>query len=86
MAGEGTALDTEGEIMNLHTKRVVLVAVLTAVAVVASGCELPRVDCSDINQPDMGGLVCVGRTVATMYAGVAAIVALLAILIGSAPT
>ncbi|MHB1139309.1 MAG: hypothetical protein ACYC2O_10165 [Microthrixaceae bacterium] len=71
--------------MNRSTKRVVLVAVLVAVVVVASGCELslPAVDCSDIDQPDMGGLVCLGRSVATMYAGLAAILALLALLAGS---
>ena len=79
-------LGGEGEIMNLHRKHVALVAVLLAVAVVASGCELGGIDCSDINQPDMGGLVCLGRHAATFQLGVVAILAFLAILVGSAPT
>lgn len=74
--------------MGVRTKRVMLVAVLIAVVVAASGCELalPAVDCSDINQPDMGGLVCFGRSVATLYAGAAALIALVALLVGSIPT
>ena len=74
--------------MKLNRKHLVLAAVLVAVAAVASGCELslPAVDCSDITQPDMGGLVCLGRSVATLYAGLAAILALLALAAGSIPT
>jgi len=44
---------------NGQIRRALIVFCFVAIAVVASGCN--PVDCSDINQPDMGGLVCVGR-------------------------
>ena len=69
--------------MNRRAKRALLVASLLAVAAVTSGCEidiLPVVDCSGINQPDMGGLVCLGLNMFALSAGAIAII--IAILLG----
>lgn len=57
------------------------VAMLIAIAMTASACEidvLPVVDCSGIDQPDMGGLVCLGLNMAALQA----LLALLALIAG----
>jgi hypothetical protein len=66
-----------------NTKRLVWVlASLVGLGLIASACEisLPLTDCSWIHQPDMGGLVCLGANVLTIYGGIFAI--LLALLLG----
>jgi len=73
--------------MNRKQKRALLVATLVVVAVTASACEinvLPVVDCSGINQPDMGGLVCLGMNAFALSAGVIALIAALVLGLGSA--
>ena len=62
--------------MTRNRKMVVLTATLLVVAVVVSSCELSlnNVDCSGIDQPDMGGLVCLGANVVALQAGAALIV------------
>jgi hypothetical protein len=74
--------------MSGNAKRTLAVIGLLAVLVAASGCEitLPPVDCSGINQPDMGGLVCFGATVLSAIGGALAFfLALLASLGGAVP-
>ncbi len=71
--------------MPRHTRTVLFA---TAVVAMASGCELslPVVDCSGINQPDMGGLVCFGLNIVAVSAGaLAVIVAILLALGGPVP-
>jgi hypothetical protein len=65
-----------------RAQRLILVASLIAIAVVASGCEirLPFVDCSWINQPDSGGIVCAGIQVIALQASLIALI--LAIILG----
>ena len=46
--------------------------------------SLNNVDCSGIDQPDMGGLVCLGANVFALQAGAALIIAALAALLGGA--
>ena len=72
--------------MTQNRKMVVLTATLLVVAVVVSSCELSlnNVDCSGIDQPDMGGLVCLGANVVALQAGAALILAVLAALLGGA--
>lgn len=69
--------------MNRRAKRAMLLASLLIVVAVTSGCEidiLPVVDCSGIDQPDMGGLICFGLNMLALSAGAIAII--LAILVG----
>lgn len=68
--------------MTRNTKRLLLLTNLIALVVVASACEieLPVVDCSGINQPDMGGLVCFGMNMLALSAGAVAII--IALLLG----
>jgi hypothetical protein len=74
-----------------NQRMLMLAALLLVVAFVANGCELSlnNVDCSFINQPDMGGLVCFGVNVlalqAVALAAIAAFAALLAALGGALP-
>lgn len=75
--------------MTGNGKRLLWAAAVVSMVGVASGCtiELPQVDCSWINQPDMGGLVCLGVNVIAWSAGaIALIVALLLGLPGAIPT
>jgi len=71
--------------MDRRAKQLMLVAMLVAVAASTSACELSLsvVDCSFIDQPDMGGLVCLGANMLTIAAGVLAIIAAVALGLGS---
>jgi hypothetical protein len=74
--------------MPRHTRTVLFATAVVAMAMMTSGCELslPVVDCSGINQPDMGGLVCFGLNVVAVSAGaLAVIVAILLALGGPLP-
>lgn len=70
--------------MRLKKNRILLVASLIMVAGVTSGCELslPVTDCSWIDQPDMGGLVCLGANVLAIQAGAVVILLALAAIFG----
>jgi hypothetical protein len=73
--------------MTRNQKRALLVATVLVVAMATSACEidvLPVVDCSGINQPDMGGLVCLGMNAFALSAGVIALIAALVLGVGSA--
>ena len=73
--------------MTRNQRRALLMAALVVVAMSASACEidvLPVVDCSGINQPDMGGLVCLGMNAFALSAGVIALIAALVLGLGSA--
>ncbi|MEI2651804.1 MAG: hypothetical protein V9G12_06560 [Microthrixaceae bacterium] len=72
--------------MTRNRRMMVLTTTLLVVALVASSCELSlnNVDCSGIDQPDMGGLVCLGANVFALQAGAALIIAALAALLGGA--
>lgn len=61
-----------------------MVAGLVMVMALTSGCELslPVTDCSWINQPDMGGLVCLGANVLAIQLGAVALLAVLALIFG----
>lgn len=74
--------------MDRRTRWALLATGLLAMAMMTSACELsfPVVDCSGIDQPDMGGLVCFGLNVAAVGVGLIAIVlAILAALGGATP-
>jgi hypothetical protein len=68
--------------MSRNTKWLLAVAGLIGIAVAASACDLtlPVVDCSGINQPDMGGLVCLGLNATAITLSVLALIA--ALLVG----
>jgi len=70
-----------------HTRRVLSAIGLLAVAAVASGCEIDlfQADCSWIDQPDMGGLVCLGVNFLALGASVVAIVVAILVWLGSLP-
>ncbi len=72
--------------MTRNRRMMVLTTTLLVVALAASSCELSlnNVDCSGIDQPDMGGLVCLGANVFALQAGAALIIAALAALLGGA--
>ena len=72
--------------MTRHTTWLLAVAGLMAIAVAASSCELalPVVDCSGIDQPDMGGLVCLGLNATAIVLSVLALIAALAVGLGGA--
>jgi len=72
--------------MTRNRRMMVVTTTLLVVAVVVSSCELSlnNVDCSGIDQPDMGGLVCLGANVFALQAGAALIIAALAALLGGA--
>ena len=68
-----------------RTKLLLFVTSLVALTFVASACELRlQGDCSWINQPDMGGLVCLGVNVLGAAASLIALLLALVIGIGSA--
>lgn len=71
--------------MSRNTRRFLWVATLVTITIAVSGCEisLPLADCSSINQPDMGGLVCLGLNVLTAAASVVGIIAALLVALGS---
>ena len=74
--------------MTRHIKRRLLSAIgLLAVVAVSSGCELDlfQADCSWINQPDMGGLVCLGLNFLGLGASVIAIIVALLVWLGGLP-
>ncbi len=74
--------------MDQKRNRWLLLAALGVVAQVASGCDiaLPVTDCSWVNQPDMGGLLCLGANVLSLFGGaIAFLIALLGGLGGAAP-
>ena len=55
--------------MARNKKLLILATMLCAVALVSSACDinvLPIVDCSGVNQPDSGGLVCLGLNAAAL--------------------
>jgi uncharacterized membrane protein len=64
--------------------RKLLMVGLVAIVLVVSACELSlnNVDCSGINQPDMGGLVCFGMNVVALQAAAVLIIGVLAALLG----
>ncbi len=68
--------------MTRNAKLLLLMSSLLAVAMVANACEisLPMVDCSGINQPDSGGLVCLGLNAIAIPVSLVAI--LIALLLG----
>ena len=69
------------------TRRALSVIGLLAVAAVASGCEIDlfQADCSWINQPDMGGLVCLGVNILGLGASVIAIIVAILVWLGGLP-
>ncbi len=74
--------------MHRYSRAALLVTVVLAVAMMTSACEItpPQVDCSGINQPDMGGLVCLGLNVfAWSASAIAIIVAIILALGGASP-
>lgn len=74
--------------MSQRTKWMLVAAGLAAIVLTTSACELtlPVVDCSGINQPDMGGLVCLGLNATAITLGVLALLAALVVgLSGAVP-
>ncbi len=73
--------------MPRHTRTLLLVTAVLAMAMMTSACELQLpADCSGINQPDMGGLVCLGLNAIVISASaIAIIVAILLALGGPLP-
>ncbi|MGB3410051.1 MAG: hypothetical protein WBA45_02540 [Microthrixaceae bacterium] len=71
--------------MTTRSKHLVLAVGLITFAIAVSGCELslPAVDCSWINQADMGGLVCLGQSMLTLIASLLALVGVVALGLGS---
>ncbi len=69
------------------TRRVLSVIGLIAVAAVASGCEIDlfQADCSWIDQPDMGGLVCLGLNFLGLGASAIAIIVAILVWLGGLP-
>ena len=59
--------------MTRNSRRALSVLGLVAIVVVASSCEMGA-DCSWIDQPDMGGLLCVGTNFLAFTGGLLAIV------------
>ena len=70
--------------MDRHTRIVAVLLGVIGLAVVASGCEIaiPSVDCSWINQPDMGGLVCLGANYAAWVGGLLVLLLGLGVAVG----
>ena len=72
-----------GDAMTRRTRSLILGSTLIVMVLLASACEIDfpqTVDCSGINQPDNGGLVCLGLNVIGLVGGLAAI--LIALLVG----
>ena len=72
--------------MSRQRKLLLFATTLIALTFVASACDvgLPWVDCSWIDQPDMGGLVCAGGQVLALQATLSALILALVFGIGSA--
>ena len=73
--------------MRRASKRLLSVLGLFAVATVASGCEIDlfQADCSWIDQPDMGGLVCLGLNFLGLGASAIAIIVAILVWLGGLP-
>jgi hypothetical protein len=72
--------------MARHSKLLLFATTLVALAFVAGACEvrLPLVDCSWINQPDSGGIICAGLQVVALQASVIALILAVALGLGVA--
>lgn len=71
--------------MTRNPKKLLLLTSLVVGAMALSACEitLPQVDCSGIDQPDMGGLVCLGLNAAALNALALLAAAILGLLTGA---
>lgn len=70
--------------MSRNAKLLSLLVGLIAVAIIVSACDIKLpVDCSFINQPDSGGLVCLGANAIALSLGLVALLVALVIGVGS---